>query len=748
MQPDYDFPYPTFIEVLRAFTRALDIKYSKKILDDKAFDRHFDPRLTDTLIEDCLTTPLIKYVGSQASELISGTFKRMIQEYSKLIAEVAADGITRQEMIPLLLKWFYKDRIAQSLAEIFSATGGPSPVTLFGSDDNAVEVVLNWISNNETGWKAYHSSLTKDQRDRLSAWSRGELPSSQYIILMSDWSAGSSSDKVNWDRAKLLLLIARAIESVRRQENQQNLIDAVRLSLWGAEEKGDLASAVLQLQNKANNQHAAIIPYIAEIEHRLRRTSTKQPEERTRVKQCLDFSKAQLKAIPSGFTTTYWLDWYEARWYMLSGDLMKANELYQQAFNDCLFRSGENQRLIIEEALVVAASLKRPDKVFLKHLKWASLKFGYDLPSVKGFQPSNKFSATIEDWEIDLWKSNLLRAFPKHGFFPGFSVEKNMPRIGPWLCADPDAIKPDYNRPDRERKIGDTWKKTLPQLVWFTVQENVPVVEKLLDKEATVNCASDVGDTPILMALESLNVTELPPRSLDERCFNLISQHPHASDTINKRTQKKRLLPIISAVLSGRPDVVEKVLELGADPNGRGETDEQTPLNLCLKYIGVVKDPEKYLEIQRTMPITPEVLDSIRRYSGGLSGFTLEQQKLLLAENRQNEFFSAFADTYRQNRTNQITKHMSLANLRSIAKKLIENGADVNAEHSSPQKGYTPLMLAAEWDEKELFEIMVHNGGDPRKQYYNSLLNKAVDCYFVADFFKSAEVKALLVKHT
>tara|TARA_R110001583_G_C5670239_1_gene410767 strand:+ start:521 stop:2785 length:2265 start_codon:yes stop_codon:yes gene_type:complete len=747
MQPNPEFPYPTFVELIRAFAGALDIKQSHKVLDDKAYDRCIDPRKTDQLIDQSLYKPLMKLVGERASDLILTHFQSMIKDYARMIGSVSADGITREKMLPVLLQGFFKDRFAHLLIEIHRVVGGPEPITLVGSHDTAVDVILCWIIKHEPSWEGYLRSLNKikERRDRLSAWRRGdEIPASQSIKLLKDWSEKPAYDQINWERLQTLMMLARGIEVFKRNELSANFLNAVRHSLLGDEQSIDVAAAAQQLQIHYQANIGNWISDIAFIQHRLLRTAPKHADDRNKLKQCIDHCRKQLAKVSFGFHTTYWLDWHDARWHLLSGQLDQASDFYKKAFYGCLFRAGENQYEIIKEALIVAAHQRRPDKVFLKHLKWASLTFSYDLPSVTTSEPSNKFFDSVEEWEIEMWKAQFARVFPAQGFFPGYLIDLPLPRIGPLICANPEAIKPDTELLDKIISVGDTWQKKLPQLVWFIDLDNFAAVQQLITAGATVNCASDVGDTPVLMALEAMNVTELPPRSMDERFFELVSSFEHDSEIINMRTQKKRLLPIISAVQTGRLTIVEKVLKLGADTNGRGETDEQTPLNVCMKYIGILKNPERYIDVQKAMPKTPEVLDSIRRYLAGAAGHTLKDQQEFLHQATSNEIAIKLKELYFKLVTERICQHMRLDELRLIARRLIEAGADVNAEHRSPQPGHTPLMLAAEHDERKLFEIMLINGGDPKKKFRDRAFNQDLDCWSIAKIFGARDVQFLL----
>ena len=214
--------------------------------------------------------------------------------------------------------------------------------------------------------------------------------------------------------------------------------------------------------------------------------------------------------------------------------------------------------------------------------------------------------------------------------------------------------------------------------------------------------------------------------------------------TINTRTQKKRLLPIISAVQTGQLEIVDKTLSMGADPNGRGRTDEQTPLNVCLKLIGILKNPELSKNEQLNIPTTPEALDSIRRYSQGAFGFSLEDQKKNLEQMKSSSHFQKTRERYIDLMYRRICESMSLEEMRRIASLLIKAGADVNAEHSSPIKGYTPLMLAAEHDEVDLFEIMLVHGGDTAKTYIDPKSGREVSINEIASYFDSREILLLM----
>jgi len=732
-------PYPTVIEIVRAVAGAFDFKHSnKKALDGKVYDKNISHLENSKAIKEYFYNPIKKYVNTNIAELISNELEKIISEYLQQIGKLYGDGIDREQMLSILITFYFNHHAAKFLDVLFQKIDGPEPVSLLSENKTAVHVALSWIEMNESGWSQFVNSIDKEKKDRLSAWKRSvDLPSSQLIYLMQGWSKGAQPENIDWYRVRVLLFVARAIDFVRKNTIGVLFSEATRLSACSTAPCSNLQEQVSLAQCEYKNSIAKIIPAVAYIQNNLRLTTVKTSSIKDELYEKILEVRDYFNARKEKESTSYWIDWHEARWHLLSGDINKSSDLYKLAFEHSLFRAGANQELIINEAIVVAANLEKPGMVFLKHLKSASLLFGYDIASTIENPKSSKHSDLIEDWELNMWQSNFDTVFPKQGLFPDAVYESNDCRLGPLLFSDIDSVKPDYRYPNRKLKVGDTWKKSIPQIVFFSDFEKNEVVKKLVEKGAKVNVSSDAGDTAILMALEALNVTEVPYRSLNDELFNLLSQIEHNADTLNKRTQKKRLLPIISAVESCRPDVVNKILDMGADPNGRGKTDEQTALNVCLKLIGKLKDPELSWKNQNDMPITDEVLDSIRRYTAGASGFTLEHQRRFLAKFKSNKASSELRSKVWQVMEERLNALASLENMREIAKILLEYGSNPNAEHVSPLKGYTPLMLAAELDEKDLFDLMLIKAGNPAKSYINPLNGHAVDCWEIASSFRS-----------
>ena len=738
-----EYPYPNPFEILRYVLRSFDLKQSNKRLDELAAKKIYDPRELEFAIEQYFTKIAEKYMGRTAAKLISNAITTYFEEYlQKIAGKIAADGVSRTSTLELLIKTSIKYHLVDLVKKLHNDVGGPHPSFWFATEKSSVGALFEWIQVHESNWASQLAGCSKERRDMISAWMRGkELPSAQSILLLS---APCDTQKPDYIGAVVepLIFISRAIDFIKQEPLGMLLLEESRLSMWGADNNESLHSGMRAIQTKISGTNKPLLISINKIRNGLMRTVEKsEPDE---YKSIISQARTLTQQSEHLDTTTYCIDWHDARWHVFSGNLKRANDLYKSAFENALFLAGDNQKLIIEEAIVVAANQPTPDGVFLKKLKWSLINFGYDIPSISDKRPSQKISDSIEDWEIDLWKSSFNIIFPKSGLFSGVDYSSLQHNAGPLITSDSTEISPDYRYPNRTIKIGETWQRSMPQLVWFAMKENVEICRNLIERGADVNVQSDVGDTPILLAIEALNATAVPWRSLNNELFNLISKEQHTAKIINTRCQKKRNLPLISAVRTGRPEIVEKILEMGADPNARGLTDEQTALNECIKLIGVIKNHDLFLIHQRSMPVTPEALDAVRRHSSGLSGFTLNHQNQFIEQSYFDPRFKDFTNTYMELFSKRILENVSIESMRNIARQLIASGADVNAAHASPVKGYTPMMLAAELDERMIFEFMLVSGGDIKKTYINPNNRKSVSIHEIANFFQSHNVLNVL----
>ena len=201
---------------------------------------------------------------------------------------------------------------------------------------------------------------------------------------------------------------------------------------------------------------------------------------------------------------------------------------------------------------------------------------------------------------------------------------------------------------------------------------------------------------------------------------------------------------MICAVNTGKIDVVKKLLDWGVEVDRRGETDDQTALNICLKNILKVQSKAIISQQMQANP-SPEVLEDIRRRSGGLSGNSLDEIKETCRTSKGTSLFKAANKVYLDSMMERIG-NLDVENFREIAVLLIKKGASPNAKNNSAIKGYTPLMLAAENNEADLFEGMLRYGGKPDKYYSHPETGQKINCFQIAIAFRSYKVAEILKK--
>lgn len=95
-----------------------------------------------------------------------------------------------------------------------------------------------------------------------------------------------------------------------------------------------------------------------------------------------------------------------------------------------------------------------------------------------------------------------------------------------------------------------------------------------------------------------------------------------------------------------------------------------------------------------------------------------------------------------------VVKSTSVTTLRNIAHALIEAKANINAEENPPILGHTPLILAPEIDERDLFELMLLHKRDIEKTYLDPKSNRSITTEEIAKSFGSTNILAAILSKT
>lgn len=742
-------PFMTPIEIIRIIAVAIDTKASNKKLDAFAFKYDHPYTLPSSLFNEVITTPLANYINPKLASSFAKSFSVLMQRYISLVNSISMDGIHREDTEHVLTRWIL-DNVAIEFNLFMGKIDGPNLLARNSSDDTALQKAFDWLSQNIEWWNSFYQYLPKDKRHRMKLWkNNNEIPELSTIINMPNFLDKTPVDDNKWQDIKAIILFARFLDALKMHQSDlypEKLVNTSMLSLTDVKD--------ILLDKKDQNIHwlKGLGELGLKIDYALFK---KKPFKQLSNAERKQYSKEAIEKLETAtieynkFNMQYWLSWYRARWSAFDGDLKLANKFFKNAFDQSLFFAGPSMENIIKEALSVAASLSpQPDKAFIKRLKNSAIMFGIDLPlyKEKSIEPeNNRFDSVVEEWEVEMYCSSFSEHFPPQFKFND-DTEFRQKRRGPLLGAFDALFEPNYRSPNKKVEVGDTWQKKMPQVVYFSWMNQVDVVSKLIDKQVNVNALSDSNESALLFSILQLDVLDLTS-SMDNRLFNSLSSVRHHPDIINTKTSKKKLLPLVCAVDTGRPDVVKKIIEMGANLNLRGNTDNTSALFLAVCRIAMLKRPDAVKELMQSHPITPELLDTIRRHSNGLMGVSLDQVESAYVKEQQNPLSARLKNSLISLMIERVNKYMTLENMREIALILINAGADANANHKTSIDGFTPLMLAAELDEVDLFIKMLNSKGNPFITCKNPSNGLNINCMHVAGANKSQKVLKYLYEH-
>ena len=225
--------------------------------------------------------------------------------------------------------------------------------------------------------------------------------------------------------------------------------------------------------------------------------------------------------------------------------------------------------------------------------------------------------------------------------------------------------------------------------------------------------------------------------------FDLIAALPHNEKSVNAVTLKKKLTPLGCAVQTGRLDIVKKVVELGAKIDQRHDVGDETPLFTCIGLMIHHTRPHVAEQLAEDMKYSTLNFQSMRAHSAGLFPHDLTQLKRVIAEQEKDPSFKYFAQIAKDMVQTNIKEHTTAKGFREIALFLLQQGANPNAKHNTALLGYTPLMMAAELNEDELFHVMAKAGGDISDSCVNPQDNRRVSSIDIARHWRSDKILAL-----
>ncbi|WP_441257513.1 ankyrin repeat domain-containing protein [Vibrio sp. Vf1514] len=701
-------PYYPIQHLLREFSKALGTKsLAAKKIDDACKNNEISSYFLEELKQELIHQPLTMSVSLEFADLIMDEFNYLVKFYLKLMKNIELEGVDEKKAQRHIAKCFMTfsiSHICKKTIEGFDARA------LACSDLTMMSYTLDGM-NTIDEWKTYLNQATKEQKDRIRSWGQAkDFPKFETITQLSPKDNDAFS---GWNVIKVNLIISRLWDytfyrselSAERLNYMKIMPTEVCLRFF----IDGLKALQLEGRNKYSITKTIAAPLLTQL---LRLRAPKQDDAKHESNRLLIEMDEMLCSLSAGDDIRYFYHWMTARYHLHSGALEKAVNNYEIAFEMAIYRAGENTEIIIREALVVACRLSKPPRSFINRLRRMAVILGVDYMPPDVGRNDKKKPSDIEHWEISAFSRYFDTYVPKSSFFKDaeYPVDpyRNMETLINNFSGEQYAL--DLKKPNKFFELATMrgMKLKMPQIVYFSLQDQYEEIEALVNVGANVNELSSSNDSALLLAINSLTLdldNLFKANRMDDNIFNLLSSLPHRQSVMNSITTKKKMSLLGQAVATGRLDIVKKIVEMGASIDLRHGVENMTPLFTAISYIEKFTNPQKILANIDARKFSETNIQARRAFSNSI----MPHDKNHLMQVMNNPTQMALEDMGQQLYLTKLKKASSADNFREIAKYLIEQGADFNAKHDSAMQGYTPLMLAIESNEDTIVEVMMNS---------------------------------------
>ncbi|MEZ8603112.1 ankyrin repeat domain-containing protein [Vibrio splendidus] len=703
-------PYYSIQFLLREFanglgTKGIDSSIAKKI-DDACKNNEITPALYHELKQKLIYEPVKGFINESMAQRFVAGFDRFVEQYRELMMAAPLDGVKVEDARAFLDRYFLTFNLSLFCDDILGDVPLNS-IVVSQSKQSFVSIVINGLKQLPQ-WPQHYRSLSPESKERLRTWAlpdKAELPSLSSINLIGRKLRTEKS----WLAFKVNFLVARLWDYFFRKFPKMDVSLLHTSALESIEDS--YRNALEVLLEKASLKHQRSVPLALELYDllRLREPKTVDSEERCRIL----FGRLKYESdLDKDYETSYFRYWMKARLELHCGELELAIGEYKKAFEQVIYRQGENAVCIIREAIIAACRMPKPDKPFINRLRRMAVMLDIDMaPDGPQNESTRKKAPDIEEWEILAFAHMFDSYFTKESFFPGAVYPDTPPKDSSVCLIEGSESDVDLSKPNKEINIGlmGGGSKKMPQLVYFSMMSKSKSVSKLLEAGADVDNLSTNQESAILFAVQEMQVTLFPTGTLRDDNFWELAKYNHTPQTLDTVTAKRKLTPLGCGVQTGRLDVVEKLIEMGANVDQRHDVGNETPLFTAIALIARHTRPQEVTRTTEQMKFSDMNLKSLRAHGFGWLPHDLGQLKRSIEKMSQDEDFQEISRINLQLEKEAFLKHSTAEGFRDIAKHLIKHGANPNAKHSTALEGYTPLMLAVEFDEVELIQTMIES---------------------------------------
>ncbi|KZZ46922.1 hypothetical protein A3759_06155 [Thalassolituus sp. HI0120] len=690
-------PFPTLMELVRYILNAFDIgRKIKKEVDNKTSDKYVSlPQALQYFYEPAVIEDLRWVLGSEEGvDQFIYAVENQFKWYMQWLTEFDGNGFRRSEVQHLLLRLIS----GKILYNQWSFKSNTYPVSILtkesGNVGKALPNLLALLEIESLAWQGLKNAIDENQKEQLLTWKSGEhIPDLQSLKLILN--------ERGLEKERLALCLARAWDWLIRELDGEN-ISPTELSP---------SHTTKMLEMMLKHHHLEMHKALSLSGHadKLKSKPSDTPDEAESV---INDIKASIQGSNNPNLLPIHCDWELAHIRAHQGRFEDSLTLFKQVVDQSIYIGSTDIKEILQDAMMASAAIKR-DKAFCKKVKRLQISYGYALPvpTSTPYDPGQ-----VQEWEIDRYAEEFRDKY-------GIDIPKEpKSESGMLLLSGDGSIRYDFKNPNKVISVPlNRGYKRMPQLVYSVWQSHWKEFNKLLDADADVNQLSSNNESALLIAVEKMAYNSLSCR--DDRFFKRLIQYPHTPEALNKLTDKRLSSILTSAITTCDPQVVSEIIKQDIDLDKFATSDACSPLYKAISQTKI--SLEGFADMSNASPTLMQ--EAIRRETNGSFGSDLAIQDKVLNDPLMQESMKAVVE-----KTLKLSSQLNENNCLDIAKLLIDAGANVNLEHNTPIKGYTPLMLAVELGLSDLVEAMLESGGDPYQCYFNSKLQGHVDSFEIA----------------
>lgn len=372
--------YPTFAEAIRFLANALDLRSgthqtTQDRMDRAAKNGDFKTEIFDELLETVLVAPLRALPDPDFADVVGGVMRQWRDEHARMVRRVPADALHREDLMPLLVRYWYAPWTAAFLrdledyglirAALLMAGGGhalpgaPHPTPL--------EVVISaflWDHRREPTAHPGHAFYPTEHGDRnrsaetVTRWISGthlpDLASINELVRAArqqSWFTNPRPDLALADFRRELL-VARALQYASELAPGRDFMALVRAEL-DVPRKYDVGSIISDVV-VAHGNSIGLGEIGLQTLHAFDFSVSKSAAELAAGATLMQQFEEGARSADAAFAVDWMVAWCRGRRAAWEGQYNTSLEFYEAAFAGAAYRSGKTGRAVLAEALLLA----------------------------------------------------------------------------------------------------------------------------------------------------------------------------------------------------------------------------------------------------------------------------------------------------------------------------------------------------------------------------------------------------------